>query len=73
MRAGGGLGREDTVHIGNRDVVLACGLGRDLERDAGKSGHILAVNLVERDIAALHLLAHGGGVLAGFNEGRDEL
>ncbi len=36
------------------------GLGGDLERDAGEAGHILAVDLVEGDIPALHLLAHGG-------------
>ena len=72
MRAGGCLGREDAVHIGDRDVALARGLGRDLERDAGKAGHILAVHLVEGDIPALHLLVHGGGVLAGLNEGRYE-
>ena len=73
MRAGGCLGREDAVHVGNRDVALARGLGRDLERDAGEAGHILAVHLVEGDVPALHLLVHGGGVLAGLNEGRDTL
>lgn len=69
MRACGGLGREDAVHVGDRDVALARGLGRDLERDVRESGHILAVNLVEGDVPALNLLAHGGGVLAGLNEG----
>ena len=72
MRAGRGLGREDAVHVGDRDMGLARGLGRDLERDVRESGHILAVNLVEGDVPALHLLVHGRGVLAGLNECRYE-
>ena len=50
-------------------MALAGGLGCDLERDVRESGHVLTVNLVECDVPALHLLAHGGGVLAGLNEG----
>ena len=73
MRAGRGLGRQDAVSIGDGDVALSRGLGGDLEGDVREAGHILAVDLVEGDIPALHLLAHGGGVLAGLDEGRDEL
>ena len=69
MRAGRGLGRQDAVSIGDRDVALARGLGGDFEGDVCEAGHLLTVYFVEGDVPALHLLAHGGGVLAGLNEG----